>query len=191
MSEENQRDSVKTENGTSERRVSKHFRNAGRLTRKHLSSIGRAISSHFFWIIGAGLLYGIYRVGNTILLVFARNYGIPSGMFVAWYAIVLSLGIFAISLLVFGAVRYEKGSFLRKGEIRDSIAVGLTALYIILLPLSLVQDPSLNFTGKFLENFWLVYVTVIGFYFASHTAEQWIDLRKTLRARSEEKSPGA
>ncbi len=134
--------------------------------------VKRGFQRYLFWGVGCLLFVGVVWIGNNTLLTFGRP---PStlGLFVAWYTIVLALGIFVISLLIFGAVRYEeKANFLKKGEIRSSIAIGLTALYIILLPLSLIKDATFDFSGKFLENFWLVYIAIIGFYFGSRTIER-------------------
>ncbi len=115
--------------------------------------------------IAVALAFSVVAIVAVIISV--REFGLVSGRSLAERISIVGLLAFAGTLLVLGAIRYEAGKFLEKGEIRSAIAIALTVVYIILLPLSLVPNIGLEFGGEFLRNFHLVYVSVIGFYFGT------------------------
>ena len=117
----------------------------------------------------AVLVVAFLAAASVVLSV--QQFGLVSGRGLAERIIIVSLLAFSGSLLAFGAIRYEEGVFLEKGEIRSAIAIALTVAYLILLPLSLVPNIGLDFGGEFLKNFHLVYVSVIGFYFGTRVVE--------------------
>lgn len=99
------------------------------------------------------------------------HWGLDTGRGVADRIAILGMAAFGYSVFGLGLLRYEKGSVLDQDEIRSAIAISLTVVYIILLPLSLVPNIGLNFDGEFLKNFHYAYVTVIAFYFGTNALE--------------------
>ncbi len=108
---------------------------------------------------------------------------------------------FIIPLLLSFSSKYNLGTKLSKGEVRKSIVISLTVVYIILLSLSFYQttyEPTtINVTsntsmittnlttfnvtsetvpvqaiGNFIQNFLYVYIVIIGFYFGSRLSER-------------------
>ena len=108
---------------------------------------------------------------------------------------------FIIPLLLSFSSKYNLGTKLSKGEVRKSIVISLTVVYIILLSLSFYQttyEPTtINVTsntsmittnlttfnvtsetvpvqaiGNFIQNFLYVYIVIIGFYFGSRLGER-------------------
>lgn len=108
---------------------------------------------------------------------------------------------FIIPLLLSFSSKYNLGTKLSKGEVRKSIVISLTVVYIILLSLSFYQtytyEPAINVTsntsmittnlttfnvtsetvpvqaiGNFIQNFLYVYIVIIGFYFGSRLGER-------------------
>jgi len=99
------------------------------------------------------------------------QFGLESARTLVILVVILGLGSFAGVLTMFIALLYEQGKVLQKGEIRSAIAVALTVFYITLLTLSLLPNSGLDFSGEFLNNFYLVYITVIAFYFGTRALE--------------------
>jgi hypothetical protein len=122
-------------------------------------------------ILAAGIAVAICIAALVTVVISIEEFGLVSGRGLAERIIVVGLLAFATSLLAFGTIRYEPGKFLDKDEIRSAIAIALTVLYVILLPLSLVPNVGLDFAGEFLKNFHIVYVSIIGFYFGTQAIE--------------------
>ena len=101
---------------------------------------------------------------------------------------------FIIPLLLSFSPKYNLGTKLSKGEVRKSIVIALTVVYIILLSLSFDKTThlattnvtsnitALNVTaqtvpiqaiGNFTQNFLYVYIVIIGFYFGSRLVERF------------------
>lgn len=119
------------------------------------------------------------------------------------YLIIPIVGMvsFIIPLLLSFSSKYNLGTKLSKGEVRKSIVISLTVIYIVLLSLSFYQItyevPTTNVTpnnsikstnittfnvtaqtvpiqaiGNFTQNFLYVYIVIIGFYFGSRLCER-------------------
>ena len=100
---------------------------------------------------------------------------------------------FIIPLILAFSSKYNLGTKLSRGEVRKSIVISLTVMYIILLSLSFDKTThlattnvtsnitALNVTaqtvpiqaiGNFTQNFLYVYIVIIGFYFGSRLVER-------------------
>src|SRR3990170_1214841 len=112
-------------------------------------------------IIGILILFGILLAAIWTVSLSVQTFGLVSGRGLADRMIVLGLLAFVGPLLAFGFIRYEEDKLLQKGEIRSAIAIAMTVMYLTLLPFSLVPEVGLDFSGEFLKNFHLVYVSVI------------------------------
>jgi uncharacterized membrane protein len=136
-------------------------------------------------ICGVGI-YAIYQSLNVYAFLIIPIVGVVS---------------FIIPLLLSFSSKYNLGTKLSKGEVRKSIVISLTVVYIILLSLSFYQtytyEPAINVTtnysmgatnlttfnvtsetvpvqaiGNFIQNFLYVYIVIIGFYFGSRLGER-------------------
>lgn len=136
-------------------------------------------------ICGVGI-YAIYKSLNVYAFLIIPIVGVVS---------------FIIPLLLSFSSKYNLGTKLSKGEVRKSIVISLTVVYIILLSLSFYQtytyEPAINVTtnysmgatnlttfnvtsetvpvqaiGNFIQNFLYVYIVIIGFYFGSRLGER-------------------
>ncbi|MEA2074357.1 MAG: hypothetical protein U9O85_01270 [Euryarchaeota archaeon] len=111
---------------------------------------------------------------------------------------------FIIPLVLSFSPKYNLGTKLSKGEVRKSIVIALTVMYIILLSLSfygptVLMTDATNYTtnyivtgnnttqhipiqpiGNFTQNFPYVYIIIIGFYFGSRLGER-IKMLKELK----------
>jgi len=119
------------------------------------------------------------------------------------------LGISSFIIPLWLSLKYDFGTKLSKGEVRKSIVIALTVMYIILLSLSFagtadmpatnvtyynrtIVDSTSNTTTfenatktipatvNIIQNFLYVYVVIIGFYFGSRLGER-IKMLKELR----------
>lgn len=99
---------------------------------------------------------------------------------------------FIIPLILAFSSKYNLGTKLSRGEVRKSIVISFTVVYIILLSLSfdktthLATNVTSNITalnvtaqtvpiqaiGNFTQNFLYVYIVIIGFYFGSRLGER-------------------
>ena len=97
------------------------------------------------------------------------------------FLIILVLGItsFVIPLFLSFSPQNNLGTKLSKGEVRKSIVISLTFMYIILLSLSFVGKIE-DSTTEIMKNFLYVYVVIIGFYFGSRLGER-IKMLKELK----------
>ena len=107
---------------------------------------------------------------------------------------IIGMVSFIIPLLLSFSSKYNLGTKLSKGEVRKSIVIALTVVYIILLSLSFDKTThlattnvtsnitALNVTaqtvpiqaiGNFTQNFLYVYIVIIGFYFGSRLVERF------------------
>jgi hypothetical protein len=102
-------------------------------------------------------------------------WGLQTGRGLVDRIVIIGLIAFAGSIFSLGALRYSKEhSLLDQGEIRSSIAIAMTVMYLTLLPLSLLQSGTqLGFSGDLVKNFGTVYIAVIGFYFGSTALEKF------------------
>jgi len=78
---------------------------------------------------------------------------------------------FCIPLLLSFSSEHNLATKLSRGEVRKSIVISLTVMYILLLPLSFYYIP-IEAIGNFTQNFLYVYVIIIGFYFGSRLGER-------------------
>jgi uncharacterized membrane protein len=90
---------------------------------------------------------------------------------------ILGIVSFCIPLLL--SSKYNLGTKLSRGEVRKSIVISLTVMYILLLTLSFYYTPT-EAIGNFTQNFLYVYVIIIGFYFGSRLGER-IKMLKELK----------
>ena len=115
------------------------------------------------------------------------------------FLIIPIIGIvsFIIPLFLSFSSEYNLGTKLSRGEVRKSIVISLTVMYIILLSLSFygtteelptnavpndiadsntgnttAQNIPIQTIGNFTQNFLYVYVIIIGFYFGSRLGER-------------------
>ena len=108
--------------------------------------------------------------------------------------IIISIGIISFAIPLLLSLKYDLGTKLSKGEVRKSIVISFTVIYIILLLLSFDKTTDLATTnnvtstittfnataqtvpiqaiGNFTQNFLYVYIVIIGFYFGSRLGEQ-------------------
>ncbi len=129
------------------------------------------------------------RVKPTVKFayVFAAILGILAVLFfvmtvfkLGWYGpqvaangiLVTSLFVFILSLLVFYSIEEDDPKeFLQGAAVRTGIS--FTVAYIQLLAFSLVATQlGLNFDNPLMNNFFTVYIAIIGFYFGSATWER-------------------
>ena len=104
---------------------------------------------------------------------------------------ILGIVSFCIPLLLSFSSEHNLATKLSRGEVRKSIVISLTVMYILLLSLSfystreLTTNATYNATinttaqnipieaiGNFTQNFLYVYVIIIGFYFGSRLGER-------------------
>ena len=108
--------------------------------------------------------------------------------------IIIGIGIFSFAIPLGLSLKYDLGTKLSKGEVRKSIVISFTVIYIILLLLSFDKTTDLATTnnvtstittfnataqtvpiqaiGNFTQNFLYVYIVIIGFYFGSRLGER-------------------
>jgi hypothetical protein len=127
------------------------------------------------------LLATIGALGIGLVVLTSVFFGIESPRLVANGIVSVSLGVFLLTLLVFHASEKNKDEFLQKGAIRTAITISFTVAYLMLLAYSLIANElGISFENKVLENFYLVYISIIGFYFGTTSLEKVSDtLRKT------------
>ena len=82
----------------------------------------------------------------------------------------LGISSFIIPLLL--SLKYDLGTKLSKGEVRKSIVIALTVMYIILLSLSFAGTLGHSSKDGIVQYIHYVYVIIIGFYFGSRLTEQ-------------------
>jgi len=92
---------------------------------------------------------------------------------------IIGIVSFIIPLVLSFSPKYNLGTNLSRGEVRKSIVIALTVLYIILLSLSFVEKID-YFTTEIIKNFLYIYVVIIGFYFGSRLGER-IKMLKELK----------
>lgn len=112
---------------------------------------------------------------------------------------ILGVVSFCIPLLLSFSSKHNLGTKLSRVEVRKSIVISLTVMYILLLSLSfystneLTTNATYNATinttaqnipiqaiGNFTQNFLYVYIIIIGFYFGSRLGER-IKMLKELK----------
>ena len=127
----------------------------------------------------------------TVIFILIVNY-YNAGSYKLLIIPLVGIVSFIIPLLLSFSSKYNLGTKLSKGEVRKSIVISLTVVYIILLSLSFDKTThmattnvtsnitALNITaqtipiqaiGNFTQNFLYVYIVLIGFYFGSRLAE--------------------
>ena len=156
---------------------------------------------------GKGLIEKLKKLKDARIAVLAicgvGIYAIYKSLNVYAFLIIPIVGVvsFIIPLLLSFSSKYNLGTKLSKGEVRKSIVISLTVVYIILLSLSFYQttyEPTtINVTsntsmittnlttfnvtsetvpvqaiGNFIQNFLYVYIVIIGFYFGSRLGER-------------------
>ena len=156
---------------------------------------------------GKGLIEKLEKLKDARIAVLAicgvGIYAIYKSLNVYAFLIIPIVGVvsFIIPLLLSFSSKYNLGTKLSKGEVRKSIVISLTVVYIILLSLSFYQttyEPAtINVTsntsmittnlttfnvtsetvpvqaiGNFIQNFLYVYIVIIGFYFGSRLGER-------------------
>lgn len=98
-------------------------------------------------------------------------FGVRSPRLLASGIVAVTLGVFLLTLLVFYD-RKNKERILEKGVIRTALTISFTVAYLILLSYSLTaHELGLQYDNPFMENFYIVYITIIAFYFGTTSLE--------------------
>jgi len=130
----------------------------------------------------------------VIAIAYAPIWGVENKIATYKFLVIPIVGIvsFVIPLIFAFSSKYNLGTKLSRGEVRKSIVISLTVVYIMLLSLSFDKTThlatnvtsnitALNITaqtvpiqaiGNFTQNFLYVYTVIIGFYFGSRLVER-------------------
>ena len=132
---------------------------------------GKTAPTILFWVIVVVALTATLAISFFIFT--WTLFGLRDPRLVANGIISATLFVFVFSLVVF--YRNDPAHFLDKGVVRTSIAISFTVAYVLLLAYSFIStDLGLDFKdNKFLDNFYLVYISIIGFYFTTAAIERF------------------
>jgi hypothetical protein len=117
-------------------------------------------------------LLGAFALSLFLITVFKLGWYSPQ--VAANGIIATSLFVFILSLIVFYNIEKDNPKeFLQGAAVRTGIAISFTVSYIQMLAFSLVATQlGLNFDNPLMNNFFTVYIAIIGFYFGSATWER-------------------
>ncbi|MCK5039679.1 MAG: hypothetical protein KAR87_01790 [Candidatus Aenigmarchaeota archaeon] len=82
------------------------------------------------------------------------------------------IGIVVLTTMLVGGNILSKEHQLTTGEVRRAIAVSCTAVLFGLLAFGDTIFTNSTIVKSILEKFWLIYLTIIGFYFGGRSAEK-------------------
>ena len=114
---------------------------------------------------GFGLRFILFAL--SVLIIFISLFMMPENHILFDNLLLFSLIFFFIVLLFNASIVSKKNILsLDKGQIRRSIAIVFTLVYLILI----FKDP--NGDGALYENFTMIYGVIIAFYFGSRILEK-------------------
>ena len=121
-----------------------------------------------------GIVVSVVALAAFVISLFLLNFlffGPGSPRLVAVGIVSTTLFVFLFTLIVFYWI-WGGDVLLQMNSIRTAIAISFTVAYLLVVSFSLVAgDLGLTLDNGVLNNFHLVYISIIGFYFGSTTAE--------------------
>lgn len=133
------------------------------------------LKNPYYW--GIAIAIGLLEI--VLLYLTSYLFGFESPRLVANGMVSVSLGVFLLTLIVFYSTSEPRQSFLEKGAIRTAIAIAFTVAYLMLFAYSLIAgELRINLDNKVVENFYLVYISIIAFYFGTTGLEKMAEIKK-------------
>jgi hypothetical protein len=125
----------------------------------------------------AGLLQRVYDrhwvlIGSSVLLVGA----VIAALLLVWPGGLAGVGIGAVVVLFFTAVGlnvFSSEEDMTSGEVQRAITFAVLYAYFGLFSIATMDHiDSASFLGRILDNFWMVVLSVVGFYFGGRIIDQ-------------------